>query len=157
MSNKTVWESPDIVAAYARLTELQPPELTILDILRDTLGNARMLDIGVGGGRTTLAFAGLVKTYVGIDYSEPMIEACRRKFRGAQGALSFWVGDAMSLSQFGDASFDFVLFSFNGVDYMPHESRLKALSEMKRVARPGGYVCFSSHNLTTLREKPYRS
>ena len=38
-----------------------------------------MLDIGVGTGRTTMHFAGLVKEYVGVDYSSALIQACPEK------------------------------------------------------------------------------
>ena len=43
--------------------------------------------------------------------------------------------------------FDFILASSNGLDYMPHNDRLKALKEIKRVGKKGGYFFFSSHNL----------
>lgn len=37
-----------------------------------------MLDIAVGAGRTTLHFASLIKSYVGIDYSSGMITECKK-------------------------------------------------------------------------------
>ncbi len=60
MSNKNTWEEDDIVEYYTQLTALQPPEVTITNILRDRLSGMGMLDIGVGAGRTTLYFAELV-------------------------------------------------------------------------------------------------
>ena len=48
---------------------------------------------------------------------------------------------------FANESFDFILFSFNGIDYIPHEDRLIALQEIKRVCKKGGFFCFSAHNL----------
>lgn len=43
--------------------------------------------------------------------------------------------------------FDFILFSFNGIDYISHEDRLHALEEIKRVGKKGGLFVFSTHNL----------
>ncbi len=51
------------------------------------------------------------------------------------------------MAAFGTASFDFVFFSYNGIDYVNHEDRQKVLAEMARVLRPGGTLAFSSHNL----------
>jgi ubiquinone/menaquinone biosynthesis C-methylase UbiE len=62
-----------------------------------------MLDIGVGGGRTTKYFFPLAKEYVGIDYSPEMIQACKKKFP----ELRFEVADVRNLSLFGDGHFDF--------------------------------------------------
>ena len=54
--------------------------------------------------------------------------------------------DARDMRQFPDAAFDFVLFSFNGLDYVDHEGRLQALGEVHRVLAPGGAFVFSTHN-----------
>ena len=51
---------------------------------------------------------------------------------------------------FKDNSFDFVLFSYNGVDYVDHADGLAILREIRRLIRPGGYFCFSTHNLNFL-------
>jgi ubiquinone/menaquinone biosynthesis C-methylase UbiE len=146
-SNKDTWESEDLVKVYSTRTYLQKPEETILNGLRSRLSDVRMLDIGVGAGRTTHFFAHLTKEYVGIDYSENMIKACRKRFRNNPKKASFQVGDARALRSFEKGYFDFVLFSYNGLDCMNHEDRLRALCEMRRVTRKGGHFCFSTHNL----------
>lgn len=104
-----------------------------------------MLDIGVGGGRTALHFLPLVKQYTAIDYSDEMIQVCRNRFPGHKE--QFKIADVRDLSVFDANSFDFVLFSFNGIDYISHEDRLKALAGIKRVLKKGGMFVFSSHNL----------
>jgi SAM-dependent methyltransferase len=147
MSNKNTYETKAVVVTYAHATGLQEPEKTVLEILRDRLLNMRMLDIGVGGGRTTLHFASVVREYVGIDYSENMIEACTRRFVPLPRNVTFRVCDVREMDIFGDNCFDFVLFSYNGMDYISHEDRLKALREIKRVCTKGGFFCFSTHNL----------
>jgi hypothetical protein len=51
-ANCSTWNRKDIVGAYAAVTELQAPERTILALLRRELAGMKMLDIGVGAGRS---------------------------------------------------------------------------------------------------------
>jgi ubiquinone/menaquinone biosynthesis C-methylase UbiE len=145
--NEDVYRLPGVAAVYARQSTLFPPEETILHLMLPELRTARMLDLGVGGGRTTLHFARCVREYVGADYSESMIRECERRFATYPDPLSFVVSDARSLQMFAGGSFDFILFSLNGIDSMNHSDRLTILKEIRRVGRPGGWFCFSSHNL----------
>ena len=140
------YESPDIVALYARPDGLQKPEETLLAQLRPSLGSMDMLDIGVGGGRTTRHFARLARSYLGVDYSAAMIARCKAEFP----AFPFAVADARRLELVADESCDFVLFSYNGIDHLDARGRRTALAEMRRVLRPGGLMVFSSHNANYL-------
>jgi ubiquinone/menaquinone biosynthesis C-methylase UbiE len=146
--NQTTYQAPHIVRHYTQINSLQPAESAVLEQLRDSttehrLSSFKMLDIGVGGGRTTQHFAPLVADYVGMDYSPDMIAACRERFPGRE----FLVGDARDMSCFADDTFDFILFSFNGLDYVNEGDRLQVLKEIHRIGKPGSYFCFSSHNL----------
>lgn len=40
--------------------------------------------------------------------------------------------------EFSDAPVRLALFSFNGLDYLPHALRHIALAEIRRALRPGG-------------------
>jgi SAM-dependent methyltransferase len=131
---------------------LLPPEATILTELRDRLPSARMLDLGVGGGRTTRHFAPLVREYIGLDLSDGMVAACQAEFGHQYPSASFVVGDARDLSRFSDNSFDLVLFAFNGIDSVGDQpDRLRALSEIRRVCAPGGHFAVSTDNLLYAR------
>jgi ubiquinone/menaquinone biosynthesis C-methylase UbiE len=152
-NNQTVYESDDVVEFYVEQGDLQKPEATILNEFRSRLPQMRMLDIGVGAGRTTTHFAGLAKEYLGIDYSNKMVNACIRKFSDCPKRISFLTADARTMRLFKDNSFDFVLFSFNGIDYMDHNERIRTLLEIQRIIREGGYFCFSTHNLNFLLKK----
>ncbi len=152
MSNRKTYRKKRIVKIYSEQTHLQEPEKTILNLIKSDLPKMKMLDIGVGGGRTTLHFAKLVKEYVGIDYSEEMIAACRKRFSDHPEHISFKVCDSRNLNVFKDNSFDFILFSFNGIDYVSHKERLKIFQEIKRILNPEGYFCFSSHNLQSIHK-----
>lgn len=145
--NERLYCAKDAVTTYRALDGLQPPERAILTRLKPWLNSCRMLDIGVGGGRTTSHFAPLVATYVGADYAAPMIAACRSRYGDEMANATFTVADVRDLRRFRNSSFDFVLFSFNGLDCIDHEDRLVALAELRRVCSPCGFICFSSHNL----------
>ncbi|MFZ3342802.1 MAG: methyltransferase domain-containing protein [Terriglobales bacterium] len=151
--NKNVYESSELAQRYSREEKLQPPEASILTSIKLRLNGSRMLDIGVGGGRTTLHFAPLVGSYVGIDYSEQMIAACKERFGEIPNLLTFQMADVRSLSSFPDHDFDFVLFSYNGLDYIPHDSRPDALREIRRVLKKNGCFALSTHNLNSLQQR----
>jgi ubiquinone/menaquinone biosynthesis C-methylase UbiE len=151
-SNHRTWESRDVVLRYSRHTSLQRPEATIFALLRDDLHRMRVLDVGVGAGRTTRHLAHAVGEYVGLDYSANMIAACRRTF-APQAKATFRVGDVRELS-FASEVFDLVLVSYNSLDYIDHHSRLKALRQIHRVLAPGGYVVLSAHNIRSLSPAP---
>jgi ubiquinone/menaquinone biosynthesis C-methylase UbiE len=155
--NKNTYLSVGIVKYYAQLKALQPAEQTILNLFKDRWSSIKMLDIGVGGGRTTPYFSQVTADYSGIDYSAAMIAACTTRFSTYPQA-SFEIADARDMSQFEDNSFDFILFSFNGIDYVSHTDRLKVFQEISRVGKSGGHFCFSSHNLQAFeREFNFRS
>src|SRR5881296_1712799 len=153
ISNQYTFERERVVRAYERESELQKPEEVVLTMLGDRLKDMRMLDIGVGAGRTTFHFAPLVKEYIGVDYSHKMIEACKRRF--PERADSFRVCDARSMSVLPHDYFDLVLFSFNGIDYVPVTDRKKILTEVSRVARKGAQFLFSTHNLSADIERAF--
>jgi len=143
-NQKVLYNSKKIYSDYASRNYLYKAEEAILDRLFPELINMDMLDIGVGGGRTTIYFAPIVKSYTGIDYAHQMIRVCKEKFKDR---YVFKESDARSMKEYKDNSFDFVLFSFNGIDSFGHEDRLAALKEIRRVLKNNGYFCFSSHNL----------
>ncbi|MEO0827702.1 MAG: class I SAM-dependent methyltransferase [Cyanobacteria bacterium J06642_9] len=155
--NKEIYTTASVVWHYKQLSRLQPAEKTILARFQDRLPTMKMLDIGIGGGRTTQHFAPLAAEYTGIDYSTEMIAACQQRFLHARQCMSLEVGDARNLSQFSDDAFDFILFSFNGIDSVSHTDRLQVFQEIQRIGKPGSYFFFSSHNLQGIaREFEYK-
>lgn len=143
-NQKLLYNSKRIYSDYAKRNYLEKAEIAILDKLSPELANMEMLDMGVGGGRTTSYFAPMVKSYIGADYACQMIRICKEKFKDK---YIFNESDARSMQEYEDNSFDFVLFSFNGIDSFEHDGRLSALKEIRRVLKNNGYFCFSSHNL----------
>jgi SAM-dependent methyltransferase len=79
---------------------------------------------------------------VGVDYATGMVRAAAHRHADE----SFVQADATRLP-FADASFDVVVFSFNGLDCIhPAARRLEAIDEMRRVLRPRGRAIVSGHN-----------
>ncbi len=148
-TTEAYFERSDVVGEYTALDWLLAPEQRILEILRPSMSGGRMLDLGVGAGRTTLHFAPLVATYVGVDVSRPMVDAAAARFDARfHRDCRFIVGDARRLPVLDTGSFDVVLFSFNGLDLVgDHPDRVACLAETARLTRQGGAFVFSSHNL----------
>ncbi len=151
-NNETLYRSHDVVGEWSENRELQPPEAAILERLRPWLDGRAMLDVGVGNGRTAWHFAPLVGSYLGVDYSPPMIADCEARVGESLPNAQFAVEDVRDLRAFESGSFEFVLFSFNGLDLIGHADRLRALYELHRVCAPSGFVGFSSHNLNAVSQ-----
>jgi SAM-dependent methyltransferase len=145
--NKKTYSTKKVVQYYSKYETLQKPEETILNLLKGRLKQMHMLDIGIGGGRTTKYFAPLVKEYTGIDYSEQMVKASKDKFNEIFLNSNFLFADVRDLGFFGEKKFDFILFSFNGFDALEHDDRITALKEIRSRLIPDGYFCFSTHNI----------
>jgi len=151
--NKRVYLSPHVVEVYAgsfRERGLLEPEQFILDYLGPEIAGKDVLDIGVGGGRTTPFLQPVSRRYVGIDYSEPMVAQCRARHAN----VDFRVCDAIDVGRLGAGEFDLVFFSLNGIDHASHANRITILDGIHRVLRPGGLFVFSSHNLDGKRWRP---
>jgi SAM-dependent methyltransferase len=139
--NQRTMRDPAVVAGYARNDQLTPAERALVDRVADEVRGGRILDLGVGAGRTIPALREL-GTYVGIEYEPTMVDACRRRYPDAQVEL----GDARDLGRFPDGHFRLAIFSCNGLGMVGHADRLRVLAEVHRVLEPGGVFLFSTHN-----------
>jgi len=114
-------------------------------------GNS-ILDLGCGTGRTTHYLHKKGLKVKGIDISKAMIEGANK----INPEIEFEVGDARKLD-ISSETFDNVLFSFNGLDYLhPEKSRLQALNEVHRILKNEGLFIFSSHNRLWLYKPTFR-
>lgn len=147
--NLLIYNASDVTAHYAALDYLSPCERLLLETY--VARGSEILDLGVGGGRTTRYLAQHAKRYVGVDNAPAMVAACRRKFPG----LEFKVMDAANLSAFSEGSFDAVVFAFNGIDFvLPESARRQCLAYIQRILKPGGKLIFSSHNARAILARP---
>ncbi|PBQ32554.1 hypothetical protein CNR22_12495 [Sphingobacteriaceae bacterium] len=151
-NNLEVYNSKQVVNWYKNLNALVPVEKFIFEKHGEVLKEGTVLDIGIGGGRTTRFLYPLCKKYTGIDYSANFVKEVNKLF-----TIESLVMDARDLSTFKDSTFDFVNFSFNGIDYVDADGRKKILSEVFRVLKPKGIFFFSTHNKNhpTFNVKPW--
>jgi ubiquinone/menaquinone biosynthesis C-methylase UbiE len=141
-SNHTFWDREIVAREYALMEKLYPVEESIFRFLAPAVQGKRILEVGVGSGRLTPSLLRLSRRYLGVDYAEAMVKACAVKFPEA----GFQLCDARDMSRFPDASVDFLIFGFNGIDNLRHEDRLGALRQFRRIVAPDGVMVFSTHN-----------
>ncbi len=141
-ANKAAYARADVVDYFQRFDDLFPAERVLFTKLSHKINGSKLLDLGVGGGRTTVHLLPVCDDYTGVDYVPQFANETTTKYPGAK----ILCGDARDLKEFSDGSFDFVLFSFNGLDCISDTDRPKALREILRVLKPGGTFMFSSHN-----------
>ena len=140
--NRRAMGSVEAVGAYAQWNELSTPERLLFERVSDEMRNQPILDIGVGGGRTTAPLLSISRDYTGIDYTEKMVASCQQRFPG----VKFLLMDARDMAAFDAESFALVTFACNGLGMVNHEDRLKILDEVYRVLKRGGIFLFSNHN-----------
>jgi SAM-dependent methyltransferase len=151
--NRGAWREPGTVRAYRRLSGwTDPGERAAVAAVAARSKGQPILDIGVGAGRTTGLLRAISDDYVGIDYTQEMVEACRRRHPGVR-ILQM---DARDLSAFAAGRFRLAVFSFNGIDAVDPAGRRQILREAYRVLQPGGLLLLSAHNRNgpTHGEKP---
>jgi SAM-dependent methyltransferase len=147
------WGESDVVSEFATEGHTdQGEEAALAAVARWAAGD--VLDIGIGGGRTTGLLAAGARSYVGVDISPAMLALARERFPDAD----LRAGDARELTGLPEAHFDLAVFSYNGLDALDHTDRGRALSAMAGVVRPDGRVLFSSLNIdgVSFDERPWR-
>ena len=151
-NNNRLYNKDNIVDIFYNYNndKLMPIEQATFKSLMHLLHNFNMLDIGIGCGRTTNFFIDKVNSYIGIDYSTEMIKKTKKKF--PKNKNNFKVVDARNLYLMENNSYDLVLFSFNGIDYVNNDDRIKILNEIYRVTKKDGYFILSSHNISSNEE-----
>lgn len=105
---------------------------------------AHVLDVATGTGDAAIAAAdrvGSAGRVVAVDISAPMLQAAAVKAGGRP--IEFSVGDAQRLA-YPDGSFDAVVCLF-GLMFVPEQ--VPALSDFRRLLRPGGRVVATSWNV----------
>jgi len=137
-------ENPDFFLKFIDLTRIKWNEMARANpqefyAFLDIKNGHQILDIGCGTGVFLLPLAESIDPscrIVGIDNSEIMISNAIKRAEGLNLPVEYRVGDAHALA-IADESFDRCYGNF----VLMHLQRPKqALSEMKRVLRPGGLI-----------------
>jgi SAM-dependent methyltransferase len=121
---------------------LDPAEPAALSYVASEARGGRLLDLGVGAGRTTALLRLLTDNYLGLDYSLAMVDLARRRHPEVEICL----GDVRDLHDQPSGSVALAVFSNNGLDSLSHPDRQRGLSEIGRVLRPGGLLVMSVLN-----------
>ncbi len=100
--------------------------------------NARVLEIGSGGGRWALFLANKVQSYLGLDISPSMVEIAERAC-SAQGLHNahFYCGDFLDLNPEGN--FDLIYFS-GVLQYMDDEVVQKSIGKAAQLLTKDGLL-----------------
>ena len=118
------------------------------------------LDVGCGEGHNTRMVAGRGARMVGVDISETFVRHARRAEEEHPLGIRYEVASAVELP-FGGRSFDFATAFMSLMD-IPETER--ALAEILRVLRPGGFFqfsvthpCFDTPHRENLRDETGRT
>ena len=116
--------------------------VTMHYIHRYSAPGARVLEVGAGTGRYSIALAGEGMEVTAVELAPGNLAILREKSRGLPGIASF-EGDATDLSRFPDGAFDLTLVL--GPMYHLYEPRdvHRAIDEAVRVTKKGGVLMFA--------------
>jgi len=98
--------------------------------------NTRVLEAMCGSGQVTRQLLGRGATVVGIDISQSQVALFKRKFPRCAAVCA-----SVSDLAFESASFDHVIVM--GGLHHTHPQLVGTITEIHRVLKPGGYLCFS--------------
>ncbi len=99
----------------------------------------RVLDVGCGSGRIAeLVLEAGARRYVGIDFSEPMLDLARTRLERFGEGVVLTLGDFLEVPQ--DGAFD-VILALGLFDYLPDPHRFTR--KMYELCAPGGCVVAS--------------
>ncbi len=132
--NKALWEKGDFTKLAENMRESGEALVASLGITKDMT----ILDLGCGDGTTAIPEARLGANVLGVDIARNLVEAGNKRAK-AEGLdnCTFREGDAISLDDLDDDSFDLVVSIF-GAMFAPRP--YEVAKEMVRVARSGGKI-----------------
>lgn len=133
-ANKALWEKGD----FTRLAQTMRESGTELVRTLGVKPGMNILDIGCGDGTTAIPEARLGAKVLGVDIARNLVAAGNARVQ-AEGLsnISFQEGDATSLPELEDASFDMTVSIF-GVMFAPRPNDVAR--ELVRVTKPGGKI-----------------
>src|SRR5438552_1712105 len=125
-----------IAASYAAARERPWDE--VLDFITDLPAGSLVLDVGCGHGRHARPLALTGQSVVGIDVSRKLLTIGKKATSSSQDFRSIeWVGADATALPFPDATFDAALCIAVLHHLTSRVDRLLAVTEMRRVLRPG--------------------
>jgi ubiquinone/menaquinone biosynthesis C-methylase UbiE len=102
--------------------------------------NARILDLGCGLGEDDVVFAQAGHTVIATDFAEVAIQKNSERLKDIPN-LRFEVLDMSMPFPYSDNEFD-VVYARLSLHYFTDEKTKVIVSEIRRVLKPNGYLCF---------------
>lgn len=133
-ANQMLWEKGDFTQLAKTMRKSGEELVASLGITN----NLSILDLGCGDGTTAIPEAKLGATVLGVDIARNLVEAGNRRVK-EEGLTNckFQEGDAISLVDLNDNSFDLVVSIF-GAMFAPKP--FDVAKEMVRVTKQGGKI-----------------
>lgn len=136
-----LWRTRSLVEKYRGMQGwIDEGERIAVNSIADEVRCQGILDLGVGAGRTAWLLRLLTADYVALDWSPEMVDACRFLCPGTDVRR----GDARDLSEFPTSRFKMVFFSYNGIDNLGHDDRIRVFDAVERVLQPDGLFVYST-------------
>ena len=129
-----------------RLLDLAMRNNRLTGYRQATVAAARglVLEIGIGSGRNLSLYGPEVDQVCGIDPSPELLDRAREQIGDARVSVGLVRGSAEQLP-FPDAAFDALVMTWT-LCSIPNPTA--ALTEMRRVLKPGGRLVFVEHGLS---------
>ena len=151
VDNRLAYRDPDLEAFWSGGEEVVQVLLSQLGASID--GDATVLDIGCGVGRTTRALARRARLVRAIDVSERMLALAREHNRQLSN-VEWILGDGRGLESIESESVD-ACFSHVVFQHLPEpEMTLRYVAEMGRVLKPGGWSAFQVSDDPAVHTRP---
>ncbi len=117
-----------------------------------TTRNPRILDVGCGGGILSEALAKEGAQVMGLDLSDTAIQVAKQHARQQKLEIDYRYESVEQIARERPGSFD-VVTCMEMLEHVPEPAR--AMGEMSRVLRPGGFLVLSTPMYWPRHEAPY--
>lgn len=116
--------------------------ITMTYINRYAAKGSKVLEVGAGTGRYSIALAKEGMDVTSVELVESNLAVLRENSKGMENLTSYQ-GDATDLSRFADDSFDVTLFLGPMYHLYEEDEVDRAIDEAIRVTKPGGVILFA--------------
>lgn len=110
---------------------------------------AKIIDIGAGTGRYSVALAEEGYDVTAVE----LVKSNLGRLKAKKSSVKAYQGTAVNLKKFSDNAYDVTILFGPMYHLISHEDKLKALTEAKRVTKPGGVIlvayCMNEYSILT--------
>ena len=146
-SNQKSYENEEAKEVYTRNFKLWDSEKYYIEKCFPLKG--KILDIGVGGGRTTINLLNMGYEVYGVDISESLLKETERniKLKCKKDVNYKLINGDISNLEFENNFFDGIVFSYNGIDYIQSKLKRKEfLSKSYSWLKKDRHLIYTTHN-----------